>query len=91
MKTYPGITEEIIEPHEHFALFFFIGLMATTSISLVGIYIIRIKTKAKFRYRFNLYVLIVSLLISFLAIKTGSTGGAIRHTEIKEGVYHKAN
>lgn len=85
MKTYPGITEEITEPHENFALFFFIGLMITTALSMAGLYIT--KTKVKFLYRFNFYLLILSLLISFLAIKTGTTGGAIRHTEINQGAY----
>ena len=29
METYPGITHDVIEPHENIALFFFIGLMIT--------------------------------------------------------------
>jgi len=39
MQTYPGITEDIIEPHENFALFFFIGLMVTSALAMVGLYI----------------------------------------------------
>jgi uncharacterized membrane protein len=89
MKTYPGITEDIIEPHENFALFFFIGLMVTTAFSMAALYIT--KTKRNLLGRFSLYLLIAALLISLLALKTGSTGGAIRHTEIKEGIYKKGN
>jgi uncharacterized membrane protein len=89
MKTYPGITEDIIEPHENIALFFFIGLMITTALSMAALYIT--KTKRHLLSRFSIYLLTAGILISFLAVKTGSTGGAIRHTEIKEGMYKKVN
>jgi uncharacterized membrane protein len=89
METYPGITEDIIEPHENIALFFFIGLMATSALSIIGLYIT--KTREKLLSRFSLYLLIAALLLSILAIKTGSTGGAIRHTEIKQGMFKKIN
>jgi len=89
MQTYPGITEDIIEPHENFALFFFIGLMVTSALSMVGLYVT--KTKMQFLKKFNLILLISALLLSILAVKTGSTGGAIRHTEIKQGEYKKVN
>lgn len=85
IKTYPGITEDIIEPHESFALLFFIGLMVTTALSMVGLYMT--KTKVNLLGRFNLILLIAAILLSFFAVKTGSTGGAIRHTEIKQGEY----
>ena len=89
MQTYPGITEDIIEPHENFALFFFIGLMVTSALAMVGLYIT--KTKVQFLKKFNLILLIAALLLSILAVKTGSTGGAIRHIEIKQGEYKKVN
>lgn len=85
IKTYPGITEDIIEPHENFALFFFIGLMVTSALSMVGLYMT--KTKVNLLGRFNLVLLIAAILLSFFAVKTGSTGGSIRHTEIKQGEY----
>ena len=85
METYPGITKDIIETHENIALLFFIGLMVTSALSLVGLYIT--KTKVKFLARFNLYLFIAAILLSILAVKTGSTGGAIRHTEITQGAY----
>jgi uncharacterized membrane protein len=89
METYPGITEELIEPHENIALFFFIGLMITSVLSIIGLYIT--KTKEYLLKRFNLYLLIAAILLSILAVKTGSTGGDIRHTEIKQGAYKKVN
>ena len=88
IKTYPGITEDIIEPHENFALYFFIGLMVTSALSMVGLYMT--KTKVNLLARFNLVLLIGAILLSFLAVKTGSTGGSIRHTEIYQGVYKPA-
>ena len=89
MITYPGITEDIIEPHENVALFFFIGLMITSALSMVGLYIT--KTRGEFLRRFSLTLLIAAILLIILGVKTGSTGGAIRHTEIKQGQYKKVN
>jgi len=85
MLTYPGITEDLIEPHENIALFFFLGLMLTSLLSMIGLYLT--KTREKLLKRFSLYLLIAAILVSILAVITGSTGGAIRHTEIKHGVY----
>jgi hypothetical protein len=88
METYPGITEDLVEPHENLALFFFIGLMITTAIAMAGLYIT--KTKEQVLKKFTMILLIASILLGVLAGMTGSTGGAIRHTEIKQGVYLKA-
>jgi len=85
MLTYPGITEDLIEPHENIALFFFLGLMLTSLLSMIGLYLT--KTREKLLKRFSLYLLIAAILVSILAVITGSTGGVIRHTEIKHGVY----
>jgi hypothetical protein len=87
METYPGITEDVVEPHENIALFFFIGLMITTGIAMAGLSITR--TKEKFLKKFMLILFIAGLLIGIVAGMTGSTGGAIRHTEIKQGTYSK--
>lgn len=87
METYPGITEDIIEPHENIALFFFIGLMITAGIAMTGLYMT--KTKENLLKRFSLILLIAGILLGILAGFTGSTGGAIRHTEIKQGSYMK--
>ena len=85
METYPGITKDIIETHENVALLFFIGLMITSALSIVGLYVT--KTREKLLGRFNLILLIAAILLSILAVNTGSTGGTIRHTEIKQGEY----
>jgi len=85
MKTYPGITEDMIDPHENMALLFLIGLMITSAFSLIGLYLTR--KKVNLLKRFNLILLIAGLLLSLLAFKTGSTGGAIRHIEVKQGEF----
>ena len=80
IKTYPNISKNLIETHELFGLLFFIGLMVLAAMALIGLYIA--KTKESLTNKFNLYILIAALLLSMLAIKTGSSGGKIRHSEI---------
>lgn len=87
METYPGIGEDIIEPHENVALFFFLGLMIVAGVALIGLYVT--KTKERMLKKFNLYLFIAAVLISILAVKTGITGGAIRHSEIKNEYFKK--
>jgi hypothetical protein len=87
LKTYPGITEEIIEPHENMALILFIGLMITAVVAMVGLYFSRIKEMLL--KRFSICLLIAGILMSLVAIGTGTTGGNIRHTENKQGCFKK--
>ena len=89
MQTYPGITEDVIEPHENAAMFFLIGLLATSALSMVGLYMT--KTRKELLKKFTLSLLIGAILVSVLAVMTGSTGGSIRHTEIRQGEYKKVN
>ncbi len=87
IKTYPGITEDIIENHEHMALYFFIGLMISSAAAMLGLYFTKIKKNLL--KKLNLWLLIFAILMSVLAFFTGYTGGEIRHTEINNGVYTK--
>jgi len=87
IKTYPGISADVIENHENTALLFFIGLMIIAGASVIGLYITN-KKKSLLK-KFNLYLLTAAILLSILAFKTGSTGGEIRHSEIKQGLYKK--
>ena len=81
METYPGITEEIIEPHENMALFFFLSLMIITGAASIILYLT--KSDDSLLPNFCLYILIAAILVSMLAVETGITGGRIRHTEIR--------
>ena len=87
MKTYPGINEDIIEPHENMAVLFFIGLLVTAAVSMAGLYFS--KKNEKILKKVTIYLLIACILLSLLAIGTGTTGGNIRHTEVKQGIYKK--
>ena len=87
IKTYPGMNEDIIMPHEQYALFLFVGIMILAAISFVGI--ILSKTKKELIKKYTVIVLVIGLLLTVLAVKTGSTGGKIRHTEIEKGYYKR--
>jgi uncharacterized membrane protein len=85
LLTYPGFTEDMIEPHETMGLLFFIGLMIMTAGAFAGLYLS--KTKEALLKKFNLYLLFAAILVAFLAVRTGSTGGEIRHPEVRQGIY----
>jgi len=81
VKTIPGITETLIEPHEKMALYFFIGLAIIGVISIIGL-IIEKKYKILF-HKIIFVVIILAFLSSFFAVKTALSGGKIRHNEIE--------
>ena len=85
IKTYPGITEDMIEPHEHFALVFFIGIMVISCLSVFGLYYST--KKESFLKKINLYTVILAVILCIFAVETAITGGNIRHSEIKNGSY----
>lgn len=80
VKTIPGITEEIIEPHETIALYYLISLLVIGVISLAGLFLSQASVKVL--HKFVIIVFILNLLASYLAVTTGLSGGKIRHTEI---------
>jgi hypothetical protein len=79
-KTVPGITEEIIEPHELLALYYMLSLMVIAVIALAGLFLSQASVKVL--HKFVLIVLLLNILASYLAVTTGLSGGKIRHTEI---------
>ena len=86
MKTYPGITEELTEPHEEIAAWFLSGILALSAIAAAGLYYVR-SGKVKLQ-KINVAILIIAVLLSVFAIQTAITGGKIRHTEIENGIYN---
>jgi hypothetical protein len=80
VKTVPGITEEIIEPHEQMALYYLITLLFISVIALAGLFLSQASVKVL--HKFVLIVLLLNILASYLAVTTGLSGGKIRHTEI---------
>ena len=78
-----GINEKFIESHEETAETFAILSYVLGGISLLGLW-------ASFKQKsFSNIIVIVTLLFAlvvlFFAKQTGTTGGEIRHTEIREG------
>jgi uncharacterized membrane protein len=77
----PSVTDQIIHEHEEMAEKLALVLYILAGISLIGLYLnFKKHTKA------NLisYLALVSALVAvFLGKQTGTTGGEVRHTEIR--------
>ena len=82
VEDFPGIGKAIIHEHEELAEKFALLLYVTAFFALISI----IASIKKFRLAkiFSLFTLILALLSGIIAIYVGTTGGEIRHTEIRE-------
>lgn len=78
-----GVTENNIETHEHSAETFAIFSYILAIISLIALW--ANITAKNFNKILHFIVMIFSIITLFFAQKTGSTGGEIRHTEIRNG------
>lgn len=80
-----GVTEKYIERHEEMAEIFTILTYILGGFSILGLWA-SFKEKA---YSFSISVisLPISIVVLFLAKQTGTTGGEIRHTEIRNIKY----
>jgi uncharacterized membrane protein len=77
----PSIGKQIIHEHEEMAEKLAIILHILSAISIIGLFLSYKKhAKANLVYFFALAIAIVAV---FLAKETGTTGGEIRHTEIR--------
>jgi uncharacterized membrane protein len=79
-----GVTENYIETHEESA-----EVMAILSYVLGGISLLGLWTSFKQKPIAGIVswlTLVMSLVVLFFARQTGTTGGEIRHTEIRAGV-----
>ena len=76
-----GVTESLIHNHEETAEIFATLAYILGSMALLGIFL---SLKAvKFSNVFSYLVLLFSLVVMIYAKKVGTTGGEIRHTEIR--------
>lgn len=82
VKTVPGITESLIEPHEETALYFFIGICIIGIIAVAGLLFGK-KSKI-FLHRVIFIIMFLALANSYFAVMTAYTGGKIRHSEIEK-------
>lgn len=81
VKNLPGVSEKLIKIHEELAekVIWFIEVLGV--FSLIGLFL---AFKADKRFKtVCVIILIFSLTTSVLIIKVGSTGGQIRHSEIR--------
>ncbi|MDF1516590.1 MAG: hypothetical protein RQ864_08660 [Lutibacter sp.] len=76
-----GISETLINQHEESAELFFTVILILGGVSLVNMFL-EIK-KIKFASYGFILVILISLAAGFLAQSVGTTGGEIRHTEIR--------
>ncbi|TRX16473.1 hypothetical protein [Flavobacterium franklandianum] len=77
----PSVGKQIIHEHEEMAEKLAIILYVLGAISLAGLYL-NYKKHAKAQL-VSFIVLVVAIGATFLAQQTGTTGGEIRHTEIR--------
>ncbi len=78
----PAVTHEIIHEHEEMAEKLALVLYVLGGISLIGLFM-NIKNHAKANL-ISYLAFVVALVGVFLGKQTGTTGGEIRHTEIRE-------
>lgn len=78
-----GVTENVIESHEETAETFAILSYILGGISLLGLWA-SFKQKS-FSSIISIATLIFAFVVLFFAKQTGTTGGEIRHTEIRNG------
>ena len=77
----PGISETLINQHEEAAELFFTIILILGAVSLITIFLeIKKINIAKMGF---ILVILISLAAGFLAQNVGTTGGEIRHTEIR--------
>jgi uncharacterized membrane protein len=87
LRTYPGISNDMIEYHETFAYIFFYGLILNGILAIAALWFSR--KKPDLMKKLNTAMLIVAVVLIVLAYQTGTTGGKMRHPEIEQGIYKK--
>ena len=77
----PSVTDQIIHEHEEMAEKLALVLYVLGGISLVGLYL-NFKKHAKANL-VSYFAFVVALVAVFFGKQTGTTGGEVRHTEIR--------
>jgi uncharacterized membrane protein len=80
----PSVTDQIIHEHEEMAEKLALVLYVLSGISLVGLYL-NFKKHAKANL-VSYFAFVVALVAVFFGKQTGTTGGEVRHTEIRANV-----
>ena len=80
----PSVTDQIIHEHEEMAEKLALVLYVLAGISLVGLFL-NFKNHAKASL-VSYFAFVVALVAVFFGKQTGTTGGEVRHTEIRANV-----
>lgn len=90
VEDFPGIGKAIIHEHEEMAEKLAIVLYSLSIVSLFGLYS---NNKNRPKAKLVSYIATgIAMIATFFALQTGSTGGEVRHTEIRsEGATLDAN
>ncbi len=78
----PNVGHKIIHEHEELAEKFAIVMYVLGASSIVGLYL-NFKNHAKSKL-VSLVVLLLAIVATFFSINVGTSGGEVRHTEIRE-------
>jgi uncharacterized membrane protein len=78
-----GVSENIIEQHEDFALFALVGLIVLGVSSLLAVFVTY--SQHRLAKTVSLLTLAISIISFALVARTGYLGGQIRHTELVTG------
>ncbi len=78
----PSVTDQIIHEHEEMAEKLALVLYVLAGISLVGLFL-NFKNHAKANV-VSFFAFVIALVAVFLGKQTGTTGGEVRHTEIRD-------
>jgi uncharacterized membrane protein len=82
VKKIPGVTESDIGRHEEAADLSLIGIEASGTLALVGLFLRR---RTGSMPKWNVFaVLVLSIISTVIVLYTANLGGEIRHTEIRE-------
>ena len=82
VEDFPGIGKAIIHEHEELAEKLAIVIYLLGGISILGI-ILNVKNHAKAKF-ISVVVVLIAIPAIYLATLVGTSGGEIRHTEIRE-------
>jgi hypothetical protein len=82
VEDFPNIGKQIIHEHEEIAEKLALVLYILAGVSIIGLYL-NFKKHAKANL-LSYFALIIAVVGVFLAQQTGTSGGEIRHTEIRE-------
>ncbi len=77
----PGVSEDVIGPHEDSAQLAFIAAGVLGAVALAGLVVTR--RKDSFPRPLAVVTLVLSLAVAALMARTANFGGRIRHTEVR--------